>query len=912
MANDSTTKFRVDISELKRGIQDANRQIRLANAEFKAAAAGMDDWQSSTDGVQRKIEQLRTVLANQKAILSAYEKQLELIVQSEGENSKAADEMRIKIANQQATVNSTEKSISQYSTKLDELQKAENGAGDGAGDLSNDLKSTTKSADEAASGFTVLKGALADLVASGIKAAVKGLKDLASAAKESFAAFDEGRDVIIAKTGALGDQAEDLMDAYKGVAKTVTSDFSDIGAAIGEVSTRFGVTGDELESLSTKFLKFSKLNGTNVSDSVDDVQKALSAFGLSGDKAADILDILNKVGQDTGVSVGTLTKGLIQNATAFQEMGLNVRESAVLMGQMEKSGANSETVMNGLRKALKSATKDGISLSDALAKLEEEITSGTDSTAGLQAAYDAFGKSGDQIYGALANGTLSFKSIASAAEDFSGNLDATYEGTQDATDKIKLAFQGMKVEFGDTVDGIVAQYAPQIEEAIANVTPVVQNIIAFLAEKIPPTIAKLSNAFETAKAGFDWIKENSTAIIASIAGITTALTVFAISTMGVTGLKNALLSLEIVQKAVTAAQWLMNAAMNANPIGIVVAAIAGLVAAFVVLWNKSEGFRDFWLGLWDSIKKNFAGFVDDWGNGVETIKQFFTGIVDFFKENWQTILLFIINPFAGAFKYLYEHVDAFRNFVDGVLDKIKTGWKNFIKAWGDGIDTIKAALASVGKFFADTWQKLKSGAKDAWEGIKGVFGAVADWFGDKFLEAWERVKAVFSVGGKIFDGIKDGIVSAFKSVVNAIIRGLNKVIAIPFNAINATLDKIRDVSIAGFQPFKNLVSRFDVPQIPELEQGGVLRRGQIGLLEGNGAEAVVPLDKNRAWIAATAAELRKAMQSEGIVGAAGKSNGAQVSTSSYTFNQYNNSPKALSRLEIYRQSKNLLALRGVT
>ena len=60
--NETTTKFKVDISELKKGIQEANRQIRLANSEFKAATAGMDDWSKSADGVSVKITQLNSVL----------------------------------------------------------------------------------------------------------------------------------------------------------------------------------------------------------------------------------------------------------------------------------------------------------------------------------------------------------------------------------------------------------------------------------------------------------------------------------------------------------------------------------------------------------------------------------------------------------------------------------------------------------------------------------------------------------------------------------------------------------------------------------------------------------------------------------------------------------------------------------
>ena len=181
------------------------------------------------------------------------------------------------------------------------------------------------------------------------------------------------------------------------------------------------------------------------------------------------------------------------------------------------------------------------------------------------------------------------------------------------------------------------------------------------------------------------------------------------------------------------------------------------------------------------------------------------------------------------------------------------------------------------------WDKVKSGARDAWDGIKNVFGGVADWFKDKFSTAWKKVKDVFSTGGQVFEGIKDGITSAFKSVVNAIIRGINKVIAIPFNAINNTLDKIRDVDILGVQPFKGLISRFDIPQIPQLAMGGVVKKATRAIIGEDGKEAVVPLEKNTEWMNTFADKVADRVGSGGVV-----------------VNQTNNYAQQHSRFELYK------------
>ena len=144
------------------------------------------------------------------------------------------------------------------------------------------------------------------------------------------------------------------------------------------------------------------------------------------------------------------------------------------------------------------------------------------------------------------------------------------------------------------------------------------------------------------------------------------------------------------------------------------------------------------------------------------------------------------------------------------------------------------------------WDKLKTGASNAWEGIKSVFSKVTNWFKDVFTKAWNGVKNVFSTGGKIFDGIKEGIASVFTTVVNGIIGGINKVIAVPFKAINKALKTVRDITILDIQPFAGLIKTFDIPEIPQiaLARGGVVDKPTRALIGEAGKEAVIPMERN--------------------------------------------------------------------
>ena len=106
---ETTTKFRVDISELKSAMQEARKQVAYANSEFKAVSSSLDDWGKSSEGLEAKLKQLKSNLSSQKAVLSAYKKTLEDVRKEYGENSKEAREYETKLNNQQAVINGNTK-----------------------------------------------------------------------------------------------------------------------------------------------------------------------------------------------------------------------------------------------------------------------------------------------------------------------------------------------------------------------------------------------------------------------------------------------------------------------------------------------------------------------------------------------------------------------------------------------------------------------------------------------------------------------------------------------------------------------------------------------------------------------------------------------------------------------------------
>lgn len=256
------------------------------------------------------------------------------------------------------------------------------------------------------------------------------------------------------------------------------------------------------------------------------------------------------------------------------------------------------------------------------------------------------------------------------------------------------------------------------------------------------------------------------------------------------------------------------------------AAVTGLGMAFGVLGGAITaivaGLVLLGVAIRDVIKN---GFNNKNLTAITVALLTIGGAIAIITGAWIPLLIAAI---AAVVVWIVAKWTSIKEWISKTISSIDAAFEQFLANVEDGVaaaaDWVVEKWTAVKDWFSGLWEKVSSGAVAAWDGIKSAFESVPEWFQSKFRDAWQKVKDVFSTGGRIWSGIKEGIENTFHTVVNAIIRGMNTIIAVPFNRINSMLNTIRNAHFLGISPFQNLwgVNPLPVPQIPMLARGAVI------------------------------------------------------------------------------------------
>lgn len=558
-----------------------------------------------------------------------------------------------------------------------------------------------------------------------------GITAVGGASIKAWQEVDESLDTIIAKTGATGAELEGMKDIVNSIAVTIPSDFDTISASVAEVATRFDVSGQRLEDLSTLFIKFADLNSTDVAGSIDNVSAMMNAWGIDASQTESVLNTLNAVGQQTGVNADQLAQILQSNALSFKEMGYNVAEASLLLGNMEKYGVDASTGVTALRKAMAKAIDEGTSLNEVMSEWEALMSSNASETEKLARTEELFGsRSFAQLYNAIKEGNISFTDINANMSDFSGNLEKTFEATLDPIDEFSTTMNELKIlgaEIGEQVIPVLVDVLHDLEPILRDIKDAWEAMSEDEQKELIENLGKialLAPALSTAGRVIGGVG-------AGISGLAKAGKM--LSGLGIGAKVSSLFGGGSVASAGATAGASIGSALAGGLAGALAGGVIGKALDNYVIAPILERF-----GSEDADwYKNFKWFGDG---------GFFDEMFDF--NSAQEAL----DVYAGAFSAMGDDLKA---GIDQDVANVKAGFGEITKFLGESVDDDVKLLSegwnTITEGASDAWDKVKTGVTDAWDNVKKTFTDWKDGVFETFGDIWDKIKGIWDDLGEMFE-----------------------------------------------------------------------------------------------------------------------------------------------------------------
>lgn len=672
---------------------------------------------------------------------------------------------------------------------------------DGAGDSVEDAGQAAKNAD---SGFTTWKATLANLASTAITKVISGCTQL----------------------------AEKMAD----VTKSAVGHYAEYEQLVGGVETLFKDSSGKLIDYAEKAYKTAGMSSNQYMDTATSFAASLIQ-GLGGDTAkaveltnlaiTDMSDNANKMGTDIG-SIQDAYQGFAkQNYTMLDNLKLGYGGTQSEMIRL----INDSGVLGEKIDSLDNVTFD--QMIEAIHKVQDNL--GITGTTAEEA--------GTTISGSWSSVQALFENILTKV---GSKLAPTVMG-----------FLQQLSDWMETIDWDA--FAMSVGDALQRVFDWIQKIdFTTFFEKgmdgVENFLEKLGGLIEDVPKIIQTFKDWSPLIAGVAAGFVTLKVAMAISSL-IDAISKSWNAYKKSEEGATIAQWLFNAAMDANPAVFIISIIAGLVVALITLWNTNDGFREAVTNAWEKIK-------DVFGTVIEAIKGFFTGLVDSIKQAWENIKSAISEKIDAIKETVTNVFTAIADTVSAVWETIKNAvqvaimfigeiisaafqiitmpwmfiWENckeyIITAWEFIKNAVSIALNAISTTISNIWnaivgfltpilEGIKNTFTTIWNTIQSVISTVLNTIQTTVTTIWNAIKSVIStvlnaisaVVSSVLNNIKSAFTSAWnsiKSTVSNVINGVKSTISSGLNAAKSTvsnvLGAIRDKFSSIFESAKNIVS----------------------------------------------------------------------------------------------------------
>ncbi len=500
--------------------------------------------------------------------------------------------------------------------------------------------------------------------------------------------FEKAMSGVQAITGATGEEFEKLRQTAIDLGATTAFSSGEVAEAMTEMA-KAGWSSTQIIDGMAGVLDTAAASGESLGTVTTIVADAITGFGLTAKDSARVADLMTQAANAGTIGVSDLGESYKYVAPLAQSMGLSIEDVTTALSAMSMAGIKGSQAGTSLRTVLANMTKPSDTVADAMEKMNVSITNSDGSFKSLdeilttmrtsfsnlnddQQAYYATalaGKEGMSGLLSILNLTQTeYDALSESMKNCSGVAGETaavmQDNLQSKTEQLGGALESLAIQLSQYVIPFLTDlvvWITSLIEAFTNLNPMVQKVILFIVG----LIAVLSPLLIVIGKVISFVGTVMT-LLPKLAGLlTTVKTAFAA----------------------------FNAVLLANPIGLVIAAIAALVVAFLYLWNNCEEFRQFWQNLWEKLKgalKSALDFIEN--HALKAFQNLWNGI----KEKVGGIRTSITSGFDEAVSYIQNLIRSAytwgADLIGGIVDGIKSCIGKVKSAVTSVADTIRSFL----------------------------------------------------------------------------------------------------------------------------------------------------------------------------------------------------------------------------
>lgn len=728
--------------------QSLRNELDKVNNQINEVTLSLDKNSNEINNTRNAYEKLQKTIEEQKANLNDLKNNYKSIVLEQGNSSNEAKELKKQIEKLNSELKENEKSL----RKVDD-----------------ELKIVGDSAEDAGTGgFTIFKGALADLAATAIKDCLSGLKDLGDEVIDVGKKFTSSMSQVEALSGATGEQLEALEKKAKELGSSTKFTASEVADGFSYMALAGWDTEEMLSSISG-VLNLATAGNMDLAKASDIVTDYLTAFGLSANDANGFVDQMAYAMSNSNTNVEQLGEAYKNVAATSTQLGYSLEDTTAALMVMANSGIKGGEAGTALSSIMTRLGNNVSGCRDMLKKYGVEVYDSQGNVKSLSSiltsmqgvwgklsdeqksnlSYVVAGKTAQsELMTVLSDSTGTFTDYTNALKDCDGAADKMAATMADS-------LKGDTIALDSAMEGLGISIFDDFESPLRSVTQfITKNVLAPLTS----------------------LNEGTGLVSAGVKGLSAALGILAIA-LGIQGLING------VKKAFD----LLNLTMLKSPFVWIAAAIIGVIVILVSLWNNCESFRNFFIGLWQGAKNIVSG-------AIEGIKNILSNMGAFFQEKFSQIK----NGFGNVTSFFREKINQVQNFFINLGNKVREIFNNIINVIANVaksivnffqpvIDIVSTFFYNIGVIIYDLYiiaSTIFTLIKDFVVGIfvsigeffVNIFNQVSEFFisiftsiGDFITEKVEYVKSIFATVAQFFSNVfitaKNSIIEAFTPVI---------------------------------------------------------------------------------------------------------------------------------------------------